>query len=87
MYGYDLHANLKMQLKILNNHISGNNIDIFEVKKYLQELEPTVKTIFSEVVLLKKLILTLPATNTSATSFSTMRRVKSHLAAGVDLVT
>ena len=77
-----------MQQKMLSDHISGNNIDIFEVKKYLQELEPTVKTIFSEVVLLKKLILTLPATNTtSATSFSTMRRVKSHLAAGVDLVT
>ena len=72
---------------MLSDHISGNNIDIFEVKKHLQELEPAVKTNFSEVALLKKLILTLPATNTtSATSFSTMRRVKSHLAAGVDLV-
>ena len=76
-----------MQLKMLSDHISGNNIDIFKVKKYLQELESAVKTIFSEVVLLKKLILTLPATNTtSVTSFSAMRRVKSHLAAGVDLV-
>ena len=81
LYGSDLHAaNLKMQLEMLSDHISGNNIDIFDVKKYLQELAPAVKAVFSEVVLLMKLILILPATNaTSERSFSAMRRVKSHL--------
>lgn len=81
LYGSDLHAaNLKMQLEMLSDHISGNNIDIFDVKKYLQELAPAVKALFSEVVLLMKLILVLPATNaTSERSFSAMRRVKSHL--------
>ena len=54
--------------------------DIFDVKKYLQELTPAVKALFSEVVLLMKLILVLPATNaTSERSFSAMRSVKSHL--------
>ena len=81
LYGSDLHAaNLKMQLEMLSDHISGNNIDIFDVKKYLQDLAPAVKALFSEVVLLMKLILVLPATNaTSERSFSAMRRVKSHL--------
>ena len=81
LYGSDLHAaNLKMQLEMLSDHISGKNIDIFDVKKYLQELAPAVKAVFSEVVLLMKLILILPATNaTSERSFSAMRRVKSHL--------
>ena len=81
LYGSDLHAaNLKMQLELLSDHISGKNTDIFDVKKYLQELTPAVKALFSEVVLLMKLILVLPATNaTSERSFSAMRRVKSHL--------
>jgi len=83
LYGSDLHAaNLKMQLEMLGDHFSGNNVDIFDVKKYLQDSAPAVKTLFSEVTLLMKLILVLPATNaTSERSFSAMRRVKSHLRA------
>ena len=44
-----------MQLEMLSDHISGNNIDIFDVKKYLQELTPAVKALFSEVVLLNEI--------------------------------
>ena len=69
-----------MQLEMLSNNICGKNIDIFDVKKYLPKLAPAVKALFSEVVLLMKLILVLPATNgTTERSFSVMRRVKSHL--------
>ena len=66
LYGSDQHAvNLKIQLKMLSNNICGKNIDIFDVKKYLPKLAPAVKVLFSEVVLLMKLILVLPATNGS----------------------
>jgi len=47
LYGSGLHAaNLKMQLEMLGDHFSGNNVDIFDVKKYLQNSPPTVKTLF-----------------------------------------
>ena len=83
LYGSDLHtANLKMQQEMFSNNIPVGNIDIFDVKKYLYDLELSVKAHFSEVVLLIKLILVLPATNaTSERSFSAMKRVKSHLRA------
>ena len=81
LYGSDLHTvNLKMQLEMLSNNIPVGNIDIFDAKKYLHDLEPSVKAHFSEVVLLMKLILVLPTTNaTSERSFSAMKRVNSHL--------
>ena len=81
VYGSDLSAsNLQTQLEILSSNIeSGSTIDIVDVEKHLQQLT-SAKTLLSEVILVMKLILVMPATNaTSERSFSAMRRVKSYL--------
>ena len=55
-------------------------MDIADVKKHLQQMTSAEKTLLSEVVLVMKLILVMPATNaTSERSFSAMRRLKSYL--------
>ena len=82
VYGSDFSAsNLQIQLEILSSNIeSGRTMDIVDVKKHLQQLTSTEKTLLSEVILVMKLILVMPATNaTSERSFSAMRRVKSYL--------
>ena len=82
VYGSDLSAsNLQIQLEILSSNIeSGRTMDIVDVKKHLQQLSSAEKTLLSEVILVMKLILVMPATNaTSERSFSAMRRVKSYL--------
>ena len=82
VYGSDLSAsNLQTQLEILSSNIeSGSTIDIVDVEKHLQQLTSAEKTLLSEVILVMKLILVMPATNaTSERSFSAMRRVESYL--------
>ena len=82
VYGSDLNASsLKTQLEILGSNIEcGKTMDIIEVKKYLQQLNSTEKALLSEVILVMKLILVMPATNaTSERTFSAMRHVKSYL--------
>ena len=55
-------------------------ITIFDIKEYILALSTNQQSLLSEVRLLLKLILVLPATNaTSELSFSALRRVKSYL--------
>lgn len=81
LYGSDLNAsNLEMQLNMLSSSISDSNMDIFDVKNYFEDATAAVRLHFSEVILVLKLILVLPATNaTSERSFSAMKRIKSYL--------
>ena len=69
-----------MQLNILGNTISDSTMDIFDVKKYFMDATAAVRSHFNEVMLVLKLILVLPATNTtSERSFSAMKWIKSYL--------
>ncbi len=78
VYGTD--SNLSTQLNILSSTIPEDITDIVEVISYLLKLSPAEQQLIHEVVLLAKLILVMPATNsTSERSFSAMRRVKSYL--------
>ena len=82
VYGSDLNAsNLQAQLEILTSNIeSGKAMDIADVKKHLQQMTSAEKTLLSEVILVMKLILVMPAINaTSERSFSAMRCLKSYL--------
>jgi hypothetical protein len=83
IYVDDLNAvNLKMHLDILSNSIPAENqfSNIFDIKQYIQELSQTEKDLIREVILVMKLILVMPATNSSSErSFSCMRRVKTYL--------
>ena len=52
----------------------------FYVKAHLQQLTSAQKVLISEVILLAKLNLVMPATNaTSERSFSALRRMKTYL--------
>ena len=79
MYGPDLNvSDLKLQLEILN--IADSVTDVVDIKKYLQQLSPAEKALLSQVILVMKLILVMPATNASSEgSLSAMRCVKSYL--------
>ena len=81
VYGTDLNASdLKLQLEILSTNIADGVTDIVDIKNYLQQLSPAEKALLSQVILVMKLILVMPATNASSEcSFSAMRRVKSYL--------
>ena len=81
LYGSDLNTlNLEMQLNMLGNTISDSTMDIFDVKKYFMDATAAVRSHFNEVMLVLKLILVLPATNTtSKRSFSAMKYIKSYL--------
>ena len=79
MYGPDLNvSDLKLQLEILN--IADSVTGVVDIKKYLQQLSPAEKAFLSQVILVMKLILVMPATNASSEgSLSAMQRVKSYL--------
>ena len=81
VYGDDLHAsNLKAQLEILSHYFPDSVSKFFDVKAHLQQLTSAQKVLISEVILLAKLILVMPATNaTSERSFSALRRMKTYL--------
>ena len=50
------------------------------MRSYLQQITPGERSLLSQVVLLMKLILVMPATNsTSERSFSALRRIKTYL--------
>uniref|UniRef100_A0A1X7V1P6 DUF4371 domain-containing protein n=1 Tax=Amphimedon queenslandica TaxID=400682 RepID=A0A1X7V1P6_AMPQE len=68
------------KLEILSNNTPADIKDISGVKTYLQNLSTFEKELLSEVIVLMKLILVMPATNsTSERSFSAMRRIKTYL--------
>ena len=81
VYGTDLdESTLQVQLQILGANIPEKMITIFDVRSYLQQITPGERSLLSQVVLLMKLILVMPATNaTSERSFSALRRIKTYL--------
>ena len=81
VYGTDLNASdLKLQLEILGTNIADGVTDVVDIKNYLQQLSLRRLLVLSQVILVMKLILVMPATNASSEcSFSAMRRVKSCL--------
>ncbi len=81
IYGDDLsEANLADQFRTLVANFSGEVSDITDVIKYLRNLSPAEKQLMYQVIIVTKLLLVMPATNsTSERSFSCMRRVKTYL--------
>ena len=54
--------------------------NIFDVRKYLAQLTSVQKALLNEVINIMKLVMVMPATNSSSEqSFSAMHRVKSYL--------
>lgn len=80
-YKDDLNSyNLDTQLKILSTTAPDGLDNIFDILSYLQNLPSAEKELIKEVCIIAKLILVMPATNSSSErSFSAMRRVKSYL--------
>ena len=73
-------SNLRTQLETLSHDLPGNITDFFGIKEHLQQLSPAHKCLLSEVILLTKLILVMPATNASSErSFSMLRCMKTYL--------
>lgn len=80
LYGSDLDIQrLLTQLEMLQTTVSGPISTFSDIVKWFAE-NPGLTSMFSEVKVIIKLILVLPATNAvSERSFSTLRRVKSYL--------
>ncbi len=81
IYGSDLNEhNLIDQFRTLVVNFSGEIRDITDIIKYFRSLSPAEKELLPEVIIVTKLLLVMPATNsTSERSFSCMRRVKTYL--------
>ena len=81
VYVDDLNApNLAAQLQILSTTAPEGISNIFDVISHLQSLSYAEKELIKEVCILAKLIIVMPATNSSSErSFSAMRHVKSYL--------
>ena len=81
VYKDDFNAsNLTTHLNILGTTISRENYSISDILTYLQKLSSAQKELMKEVIILAKLILIMPATNsTSERSFSALRRLKTYL--------
>jgi len=72
--------NLETQLQILACTVPAEINSIAEILSYLSELAPADKELIKEVLKLAKLVLVMPATNsTSERSFKAIRRVKFYL--------
>ena len=57
-----------------------NTVTLSDIVKVFQEMKPTSRLLFSEIVTVLKLVLVMPATNaTSERSFSALRRLKTYL--------
>jgi len=81
VYKDDFNAsNLTTHLNILGTTIPRENYSISDILTYLQKLSSAEKELIKEVIVLAKLILVMPATNsTSERSFSALRRLKTYL--------
>ena len=67
VYSTDLNASdLKLQLEILSTNIADGVTDVVDIKNYLQQLSPAEKALLSQVILVMKLILVMPAMNASS---------------------
>ena len=82
-YGDDINeANLRCQLQTfsLDYPKENTNPTVFDITEYIKTLSPAKKQFLSEVCTVVKLILVMPATNsTSELSFSALRRIKTYL--------
>ena len=81
IYGDDFdQQSLQTQLKILGSTVPADINTIVEVLSYLKKISPSEKELLNQIVILAKLKLVMPATNsTSERSFSAMRRLKTYL--------
>ena len=82
-YGPDLNVHaLEMQLQIFatNFIMEGKKTSIKDILKYLRNISAAQRALLSEICIIAKLILVMPATNAvSERSFSALRRVKTYL--------
>lgn len=82
-YDGDLNpTRLRSQLEILRTHFTtqASTLLFNDVLSFLQDLSAARKEFFSEVIILVKLILVMPATNASSErAFSALRRLKTYL--------
>ena len=82
-YGPDLNVHaLEMQLQIFatNFIMEGKKTSIKDILKYLRNISSAQRALLSEICIIVKLILVMPATNAvSERSFSALRRVKTYL--------
>ena len=77
----NVHA-LEMQLQIFatNFIMEGKKTSIKDILKYLRNISSAQRALLSEIYIIAKLILVMPATNAvSERSFSALRRVKTYL--------
>ncbi len=73
-------SNLETQLKIFCTTAPDGINSIYDILSYLQKLSLADKELIKEICIIAKLILVMPATNSSSErSFSAMKRVKSYL--------
>ncbi|XP_045210891.2 uncharacterized protein LOC123562315 [Mercenaria mercenaria] len=74
---------LKVQLETLKTYFAqqdSGSINLSDIFEYLRKLKPPMRSIYSEVVTLVKILLVIPATNaTSERTFSALRRIKTYL--------
>ena len=74
---------LTFQVDFMKRQISESqpsNLSIFDVRKYFQALSPSEQGLLDQVYQVLRLVLVMPATNSSSErSFSALRRVKSYL--------
>ena len=82
-YGPDLNVHaLEMQLQIFatNFIMEGKKTSIKDILKYLRNISSAQRALLSEICIIAKLILVMPARNAvSERSFSALRRVKTYL--------
>ena len=82
-YGPDLNVHaLEMQLQIFatNFIMEGKKTSVKDILKYLRNISSAQRALLSEICIIAKLILVMPATNAvSERSFSALRRVKTYL--------
>ena len=61
-------------------NIKKKDIDFDDVRNYIESLNDAQRTIYSQVLVILKIILVMPATNaTSERSFSVLRIIKNYL--------
>ena len=75
-------SKLEVQLSNMSSHFKTNNITVSldRCLQYLTSLSPVMRVFYSEVYILVRIIMVMPATNAaSERSFSVMRRLKSYL--------
>lgn len=83
-YGSDVNRDrLEAQLQVLRAHFVNaeqGKVALADVMKFLSDQSVPERALFSEVVVLLKILLVMPATNaTSERTFSALRRIKTYL--------